>query len=236
MSRPRSLATAAGVLFLITHVTSVPAALVLYRPVLEHSDFVFGAGSDTAVRLGALLEIVLAVAVVGTGAALYPLVRRRHEAHAVAYATLRTLEAGVILVGVLSLLAVVSLRVDAPPGADPGALTGTAGALVAAQQWSFLVGPNFVLCASTATLAYALLRSSAVPRWIPMFGLVGSASLLCGAIAVLFGRIEQVSLWGALAAAPVMVWELSLAIRLITRGVDEPAEVTDTRTRPVAAI
>ncbi|MGW2650632.1 DUF4386 domain-containing protein [Streptomyces sp. NPDC001393] len=109
MASPRKLATAAGVCFLITHVTSI-GGLALYGPVLNNADYVAGHGADTRVLLGALFEVVLAIAIVGTAFMLFPVARRHSEGLAVGYVGLRTLEAAVITVGIVSLLAVVTLR------------------------------------------------------------------------------------------------------------------------------
>jgi hypothetical protein len=54
------------VLYLITFVTSIPAALVLYDPVLNDTGYITGAGSDARVALGAFLELLLIIANIGT--------------------------------------------------------------------------------------------------------------------------------------------------------------------------
>jgi hypothetical protein len=109
MTSPRALAIAAGVCYLATHAPAF-AAVVLYAPILNDAGFVAGPGPDGGVRLGAFLELVVALGVVGTAVTLFPVVRRQSEAVAMGYVGLRTLEAGIIAVGVVSLLAVVTLR------------------------------------------------------------------------------------------------------------------------------
>jgi hypothetical protein len=219
MTSPRKLAVIAGACYLVTHVTSIPA-LVLYGPVLHHADFVAGSGSATGVLTGALLEVICAVGIVGTAAALFPVVRRYREGGAIAYVGLRALEAGIILVGVASLLAVVTLRQHAAGAAGTGtsSLVAVGQGLVAVHEWTFLLGPNFVCAADTLVLAYAMWRSRLIPRFIAGLGLVGGSMLFASAIAVLFGAYQQVSLPGAVAPLPVFAWELSLAIFLIAKG------------------
>jgi hypothetical protein len=219
MTSPRKLAVIAGACYLVTHVTSI-AALVLYGPVLHHADFVVGSGSAPGVLVGALLEVICAVGIVGTAVALFPVVKRYREAGAVAYVGLRTLEAGIILVGVASLLAVVTLRQHALGAAGTGtsSLVPVAQGLVAVHNWTFLLGPNFVCAADTLVLAYAMWRSQLIPRFIAGLGLVGGSMLFVSATAVLFGAYQQVSLPGAVAPLPVFAWELSLAIFLIAKG------------------
>jgi hypothetical protein len=213
MAPSRAVAATAGALYLVTHVTSI-AAVGLYAPVLDDPAFVTGAGPDTSVLLGALLEVGLAIAIVGTAVTLFPVAKRQNEGVALGYVGLRTLEAAVIAVGIVSLLAVVTLRQEA---AGPSSVT-TAQALVAMHDWTFLVGPNFVLGVNTVLMAYLMYASRLVPRFIGVLGLIGGPLVFVSAIAVMFGAYEQVSVWGALTAVPVFAWELSFAFWLIIKG------------------
>ena len=220
----------AGVLFLITHVTSI-AALALYGPVLNHSDYIVGPGPDTQVLLGAFLEVILALAIVGTAVTLFPVVRRQHEGVALGYVGLRTLEAGVIAVGVVPLLAVVTLRQDLT---DTAGATTVGRALVAMHNWTFLVGPSFVLGTNTVLLAYLLYRSGLVPRFIPVLGLIGGPLVVCSGAAQLFGLYEQFSVWSAITAVPVFGWEICLALYLLAKGF-RPSAMDGLDTAPVTA-
>lgn len=208
----RGTAVVTGVLFLVTEVAAI-AGLALYGPVLDGAAYVLGPGADARVRAGALCEMVLLVAVIGTGVALYPVIRRRHEALAVGYVCGRLLEAAVIAVGIVSVLAVVTLRQD-----PAGEVTAAATALIAVHDWAFLLGPNVALGANTLILAYVMRRTGLVPAWIALLGLVGGALICLSAVAVLFGLYGQVSVPGTLAALPVFAWEVTLAVRLLTHG------------------
>lgn len=216
MDPARKTATAAGSFYFVTHVTSI-AALALYGPVLNHPDYVLGAGADTRIRLGALLEVVLALAIVGTAVTLYPVVRRQNRGFALGYVGLRTLEASVVLVGVVSLLAVTTLRRD-HAGGSPDALVVAGRSLVAVHDWTFLVGPDMVLGTNTVLMAWLMYRSGLVPRFVGVLGLVGGPLVFGSAVAVLFGAYTQTSVWGALSAVPVFAWELSLAGWLVVKG------------------
>ncbi|MFI6418612.1 DUF4386 domain-containing protein [Streptomyces sp. NPDC050842] len=208
----RRTAVVTGVLFLVTEVAAI-AGLALYGPVLDGAAYVLGPGADARVRAGALCEMVLLVAVIGTGVALYPVIRRRHEALAVGYVCGRLLEAAVIAVGIVGVLAVVTLRQG--PAAEA---TAAATALIAVHDWTFLLGPNVALGANTLILAYVMRRTGLVPAWIALLGLVGGALICLSAVAVLFGLYAQVSVPGTLAALPVFAWEVTLAVRLLTHG------------------
>ncbi|MGY1771665.1 DUF4386 domain-containing protein [Blastococcus sp. SYSU D00813] len=215
----RRTAVVAGVLFLLTHVTSVPAALV-YESVLAPGG-VLDPGDRTAVLVAALLEVVLALGVVGTAVVLFPVVRREHEGIALGYVALRTLEAGVILVGVVTVLAVVTVQ-----GGDP-ALAGVRDGLVAVHDWTFLVGPGLVCGANTVLLAYLLHRSGRVPRWIPVLGLVGGPLIAAANAGKLLGLDDSISGAAGVVVVPIFAWEVCLAVYLIARGgrpdADRPA-------------
>ncbi|MQS16285.1 DUF4386 domain-containing protein [Streptomyces kaniharaensis] len=220
MTSTRRTAAAAGVLFLITHVTSVPA-LILYGPVLNDASFITGSGPDTQVLLGAFLEVVLALAIVGTSVALFPVVKRTNEAVALGYVGLRTLEAGVIAVGIVPLLSVVTMRHGhaAQPGAVP-----LGEAMVALHNWTFLVGPSLACGTNTVLLASLLHRSRLVPRFIPVLGLIGGPLVFASGAAQMFGLIQQISVWAALAAIPVFAWEICLALFMLIKGFRAPTE------------
>ncbi|WP_329485996.1 DUF4386 domain-containing protein [Kitasatospora sp. NBC_01246] len=219
MDTDRRKGIAAGVLFLVTEVAAV-AGLTLYRPLLDGTDYVLGAGADNRVLLGALCEVVLALAVAGTGVTLFPVLRRRHEGLALGYVCVRLLEAVVIVLGLVSVLAVVTLRREAPAASDAGAssFAVAAKALIAVHDWTFLLGPNLILGVNTLMLAVLLHRTGAVPRVITVLGLVGGPLICASAVAVLFGRYAQLSGPGTAAAVPVFAWELSLAGWLVLRG------------------
>jgi hypothetical protein len=146
VTTPRTIATVTGWLFLITFITSIPAAFVLYPPVLDDPNYIVSAGADTGVKLGALLEVILVVANVGTAVVLYPLIKRQNQIVAVGYVAARVVESTIIAIGILSLLSVVTLRQEfaGAAGADTAALVPIGSALVAVHDWTFLLGPGFL--------------------------------------------------------------------------------------------
>jgi Domain of unknown function (DUF4386) len=160
------------------------------------------------------------IAVAGTAVALFPVVRRHNEGLAIGYVGLRTLEAAVIVIGIVSLLAVVTLhqhRAEAA-GTDAASLVTVGTGLMAVHNWAFLLGPNFVCAADTLVLACLMWRSRLIPRFIAGLGVVGGPLLFVSATAVLFGAYKQVSLPGAVAPLPMFAWELGLALSLIVKG------------------
>jgi hypothetical protein len=224
----RRLAIAAGTLYLITHVTSI-GAFALYEPILNNAGYSAGSGSDTQVLVGVLFEIILALAVVGTAVTLFPVMKRWNEGVALGYAGLRTLEAGIIAVGVIPLLAIVTLRQQMVEtvAADPATLTTISSTLVALYQWTVLLGPGLVCGTNTVLMAYLMYRSRLVPRFIPVLGLVGGPLIFIVNAAKMFGSIEQNSPWLLFAVFPIFAWEVSLAVWLIVKGFNQSAAASE---------
>jgi hypothetical protein len=215
---PQALARWTGVLFLITYITSIPAFFVFYAPVLKDPGYITGPGPDTSVLFGAFLEVLLIIANIGTTLTLFPILKRRNEVLALGYVTARLVESGFIAVGILSLLAVVTLRQDAA-GADAASLTVVGRALVAIHGWTFRLGPNFVVGVGNGLmLGYMMYRSGLVPRPMAMLGLIAGALLCASGIAMLFGVLELGSAAHTLAGMPEFFWELSLGIYLTVKG------------------
>lgn len=214
----RKRARVAGIFFLITFVSI--AALPLYNAVLKHHGFIVGAGGDGRVELGALAEIITAIAGIGTAVTLYPVLRRQSEGLALGYVALRVVESTIIAVGIVSLLAIVTLRQDLTAGAtDRASLVLTGRSLVAVHDATFLLGPAF--CAAIGNgliLGYLMLRSGLVPRRFARFGIGAGSLALVTALLVLFGAYAQVSGASALLTFPEAVWEFSLGVYLIVKG------------------
>ena len=114
MSPLRKTALVAGVLYLLTFV-SIPT-LALYGSVHD-PNYIVGPGPDTAVLVGGVLEVIVALAGIGTAVVLYPVLKRQNEAAALGLVGSRVLEASAIFAGVAFLLTIVSLR-QAGAGAD----------------------------------------------------------------------------------------------------------------------
>jgi hypothetical protein len=212
MDSLRKTALAAGVIYLITFI-SIPT-LSLYGPVRNDPNYILGPGPDTPILIGAVLEIVVAWACIGTAVVLYPVIKRQHEGVALGFVAARVLEAATIFAGVVSLLTVVTMRQSA---AGAGALP-TGQALVAFNNWTFLLGQSFLPVVNALLLGSLLYRSRLVPRIIPLVGLIGAPLLLTSDVGVLFGLWPQVSAATAIGALPIAVWEFSLGVYLVVKG------------------
>jgi hypothetical protein len=218
MSSTRKTALVAGVFYLITFI-SIPT-LALYGPVKNHRDWILSSGSSSAVLVGCFLEVIVALAGIGTAVTLYPVVKRQNEGFALGFVTTRVVEAGMIFTGVLSLLSLVTLRqsLSGAAGADAASLVTTGASHVAVYNWTFLLGQTLMPGINALLLGSLMYRSRLVPRVLPVIGLIGAPLLLTADIATLFGGIGQHSSAALLAAIPVAAWELSLGIWLVVKG------------------
>ncbi len=214
MDATQRTARVVGVLFLITFITSIPA-LYLFQPVLDDpGGYIAGDGADNRILLGVFLELLLIIANIGTAVVLFPIVRRQNETLALGYVTARVAECVFIAGGILAVLGVVTLRQGAA-GAD----SELAVLLAGIKDWTFLLGPGFVVGVGNGlVLGYLMYRSGLVPRGMAMLGLIGGPLLIASFVAVLFGAYEQVSVWSAITTIPEFLWELSLGIFLIVKG------------------
>jgi Domain of unknown function (DUF4386) len=219
VSSTRKTAFIAGALFVITFVTSIPAALLLYSPVLDHTNYIVGGGADTRVALGAFLEVLLIVANVGSAVVLFPVLKRQNEPLALGYVTARIIESTFIAIGIVSLLAVVTLRRDVGGAGGGGSLVTVGRSLVAIHKWTFLLGPGWIVGVGNGLiLGYLMYRSGLVPRGMAMLGLIGGPLIIISGTAVLFDVIQPGSAAQVIATIPEFVWELSLGIYLMVKG------------------
>ena len=228
MSSTRRTALVAGVFYLITFI-SIPT-LALYSPVKNQRDWILNSGGHTGVLVGGFLEVIVALAGIGTAVTLYPVVKRQNEGFALGFVTARVLEAAMIFTGVVSLLSLVTLRQDlgGAAGADAAALVTTGASHVAVYNGTFLLGQSLMPGLNALLLGSLMYRSRLVPRVIPVMGLIGAPLLIAAVLATLFGGIEQGSALTAAAALPVIpvaAWEFSLGVWLVVKGF-RPSPIT----------
>lgn len=212
--RFRKTAYAAGGLYLLTFV-SIPN-LALYGPVLD-PNYIVGSGSNNGVFFAAILDIVVALAGIGTAVVLFPVVKRQNEALAVGFVGSRILEASMIFAGVMFLLALVTLRQS---GAGASGLV-TAHTLVALYDQTLLVGQSFMPAVNAMLLGTLLYQSRLVPRVLPLIGFVGAALLVTSDVAKLFELLPPISPVVVLSALPIAIWEFSLGVWLVVKGFNQ---------------
>jgi hypothetical protein len=213
----RRIATLTGWLWIATFVTSIPARFIFYAPVLDEPNYVTGAGADawTLVATGAVLELFLIISNIGTAVVPFPILKRQNEAGALGYVTARVMECVFIAIGIVGMLAILTVRQDAPSGTDAALGQG----LEAVYEWSFRLGPGFIVGVGNGLiLGWLMYTSGLVPRWMAMFGLIGGPLLCIVGILVIYDVIEAGGPVQGVMTIPEAFWELSLGIYLVVKG------------------
>jgi hypothetical protein len=222
MGSMRKTALVAGVLYVTTFISSIAGALLL-DPVLNNPQYIVSGGSNSQVLLGALLDLVNALACIGTAVVLFSVVTRQHESLALGFVTSRVVEAVIVVIGVLSVLAVVTMRQPGVAGAEAATLVTVQRALLAVRGWIVLLGIPLMAGTNALLLGSLLYRSRLVPRLIPALGLIGAPLMISSAVGTMFGINQMVSVWSGLGAAPIFLWELSLGLWMAVKGFNRSA-------------
>jgi hypothetical protein len=220
MDPTRKIALITGVAFIITFVASIPAAFYFYSPVLSHADYILGAGADARIGWGAFLEVILVVANVVTAVVLYPVVKRQNESVALGYVAARTFESAMIAVGIVAMMAVVTMRQElAGAAASAASSVGLGQSLVAIHDWTFLLGPGILPgIGNGLLLGYLMYRSELVPKGMALLGMIAGTLLIASAIPILLGVYDAGSAPQVIATAPEFIWEAFLGIYLTFKG------------------
>lgn len=223
MNSNKKAAKMVGVFFLLAAVTAI-IGLKLYGPILNGEDYLInGSKHANQVILGAIMELILVVSAIGTSTIMFPFLRKYNETIALWHVFFRFLEAVIITIGVISVLSLLTLsREFVAAGAtniDSFQVSGTL--LKAVHDWTFLLGPNFMLGINTMMYSYIFYRSKLVPRFIPTLGMTGATLVFAAAILEMFGVFPQLSVWGGIMSLPVAANEMILAVWLIAKGFNE---------------
>jgi hypothetical protein len=234
MDPTRKVALAGGIAYLVTFAASVPQLKLFADVIADPTGYITNPGSNAAVQWGSVLEFLTAASGVATAVLLYPVTRRVSRTAAIGFVTSRVVEAGLILVGVVSILSVVTLQhhFAGATGAQAQALGVTGESLVAMRQWTFLLGPGVMAGVNDVLLGYILYRSGLVGRVIPIFGLVGGPLILVSDTVTILGGWTQISAPALLFGLPVIVFELSVGVYLTVKGF-KPAAVAALEGRSV---
>lgn len=213
-------ATLTGIFFLVAAISSI-MGLKLYDPILVSTDFlVSGSHHYSEIVFGAICELILAVSAIGTGIMLYPSLKQYNESLGIGYLSFRILEVVFIVIGTISILTVLSICQSYNNGviADKMNAQSVGTAFIAAHDWTFILGPNFMLAVNTFIYSYVFIKTELIPKKLAALGIVAACLIMIAAICEMFGLFKQISAWGILLALPIAVYEITLAIRLIAKG------------------
>jgi len=221
-------------LFIATFVLSIPAFFIFYKPVMDKPAYITGAGADESfiVGLGAVSEVLLIVANVGTATVLYRIIKRQSLTGAISYVSARLVEAIFIAIGVIAILTFLFLREESPAIGD----AAIGQVLLGVYDRAFLVGPGFFAgLANGVILGYLMYMSGLVPRGMTYLGLIGGPLIMLSGIAIMLGLFERGDALQGIATIPEFFWELSLGIYCVVKGF-KPSPITTGIETSTAAI
>lgn len=217
MLTERSTARTVGVLF----ITATVAAIVggsLVTAIEDRGALATVAADQGRVVTGVFLELVNALSVLGIGALLFPVLARRDEGLALAYAGVRILEAVFLIAASVSALVFLA---SGPGHTGGGATPRTAGLVLDVREWTYFVGSMVLLGVGGLILYTLLYRGGLVPAWLSLWGLAGAALVVVRGVLEAYGQQLPGGVQAVL-TAPIALNEMVLAVWLIVRGFDGP--------------
>lgn len=209
-----TVARTVGVLFIVATATAIAGGSLLL-PLAESDYLTATVDAESQIVTGVLLEFVLVLSVIAIAALLYPVLKRHNDALAVGYVASRTLEGILLLAASISGLLVLSLAVET--GAEAAGVLALGDSMLAARDWTLLLGSLVMLGVSAVILNSLLLGSRLVPAWLSVWGLVGGGLILLRGLLEMYG-IELSGLLQGVFAVPIALQEMVLAIWLIVKG------------------
>jgi hypothetical protein len=219
----RGNAIAVGVLFILCSAASILSIVPLGATVGAPVNFAKLTGSDNAVVTTALIEFVWAATGMGIAIGLYPVLRLFNPALALGSVVGRVVENVFVLVGTLSLLALLTVSQQVAGPASPSSFQATGDALVAVRDWvgGFVAMIPFAI--GTLMYSYVLYRSRLIPRWLSGWGLVGGALSLVATVYAGFTQDFGFTPVNNVLSAPIGLQEMVMAVWLIAKGFNPSA-------------
>jgi len=229
MNSNRKTAIIVGVLFITATVVSVLEYLVILPPILNAPDYLVKVSANkTQWIIGMLFYLINCAAVVVIPIMLFPVFKKHNEALALGYVGARIIESVTLIVGLISLLSLLTLSQEYVQAAAPDAsyfqTLGTS--LLAVSAWSHLLGAMIVFSIGALILNYLLYGSKLIPRFISVWGLIGATLLFAAGLLGMFG-LSPSSTISIFLTIPIGLNEMVLAVWLIGKGFNSSAIVSE---------
>jgi hypothetical protein len=209
-----------GVFFIMATVTAI-IGVKLYDPILLDPNYLnTGVRNSNQIVLGAIFESILAISAVGTAIMMYPYLKKFNESWGLGYVSFRMFEVVFILVGLLSMISIVTLSQEYVNSAQPDLITFQTSAklLKTIRDWTFVLGPHFMLGVNTFIYSTIFYHSNLVPRKLSILGMTGAVLIFAGAMLEMFGIISPLEGEIIVMALPIALYEMILAVWLIVKG------------------
>jgi len=229
MNTSRRTARIVGALF----ITATGAAIVsgaFLLPILEAPDYLAKvSANETQVMVGALFYFIMAAAGAGIAIPMYPILRKHNEALALGAVGFRIIEGAIFMVGVICVLALVTVSQEFVQAGAPDAsyfqtYFQTLGELLLAGYTvaQAVVPGVFAFSLGALMYYYIFYQSKLVPRWLSVWGLVGVTLGIVNGLYDMFGGVPNQTI-SMLLDLPIFAQEMVLAVWLIVKGFNPSA-------------
>ena len=225
MNSNRKTAIIVGVLFIISTVAGILSAVFL-EPILNAPDYLINvSANENQVINGALLELICAGAFLGIAVMMFPILKKYNENIALGYVVARILEAVPFVVGVISLLSLLTLSQEYVQAGTPDAphYLPLSTLLLEVHDLTNLLGSMIIFSLTALILNYSLYQSKLVPGFISIWGLIGAPLMLTAGLLGMFGLFSPFSTISIFLALPLALNEMVLAVWLIVKGFNSSA-------------
>jgi len=214
----RRIAIIVGVLFIIATITSIVGGSLIGSVIDSSDDFLKISENENQIVLGCLLVLVDAFAVIFIAILMFPILKKHSEGLALGYVGLRIFEGVVFIIGVISILAMLTLSQEYISGAlDASYFQALVALLLGIYDWSWLVGPLIFFALSTLPFYYLLYQSKLIPQWLSGWGLIGGVLVTLFGLLAMFG-FDTTSTISMFLFLPIAIQEMVLAVWLIVKG------------------
>jgi hypothetical protein len=220
----KKTAVVVGVLFIISTAAGV-LNLGFLVPLLDDSGYLVSiSANETQWTVGVLLDLICAGAFVGIAVVIFPTLKKYSETIALGYVVARGFEAVPFVIGVVGLLVLLTLSQEYVQAGTPDAryFLPLGGGLLAAYDWTQLLGPRIFAALAALPLYYLFYRTRLVPRFISVWGLIAAPLFLASGLLGMFG-LSPFSTMSILLFLPHALNEMVLAVWLIVKGFNSSA-------------
>ncbi len=221
MYSTRKIAVMTGVVFIIATVINLIAAALTAVPT-DPDYLTWLSDRPNQVAGGALLYLISFFASGGIAIAMYPVLKEKNSGLALGSVVFRALEAALYMVGLVSLLSLVTLsqQVTTAGVADRTTLQTIGNLLASIRDHAGLVAV-FAFCLGAFLYYYLFFQSRLIPRWLSGFGIVAILLMLTACVLSLFSG-NRITSYIPL-AFPIFIQEMVLAVWLIAKGFNPSA-------------
>ena len=231
MNSDKMTAKIVGVLFITATVAAILSGVFL-GPILDTPDYLAQvSANENQVIIGALFFFIMAAAGASIAIPMYPILKKHNEALALGSVGFRIIEGVIWMVGVISLLLLVTLSQEFVQAGAPdasyfqtlGKLLQQVGVITAGDFGQALVPGVFAFSLGALMYYYIFYQSKLVPRWLSVWGLIGVTLGIADALFIMFGIYVSSSPISILLDLPIFVNEMVLAVWLIVKGFNSSA-------------